>query len=154
MNRHLLSTTPDLRKVRPQSDIARRSPWVLLILCGVTLFPVYTSAQELPFTAEQSANGKTVYQEHCQLCHGNNLSNGQFGTPLRGSYFRKNWAGKTAAELLRFTREEMPPEAKGSLPDADYAAALAYILSRNDLLPGLKALPDDPATLQSVLLPW
>lgn len=112
------------------------------------------AAQEPAFTAEQAETGNAVYKEHCQLCHGTSLSNGQFGTPLRGSYFRKKWGGKSVGELLQFTLESMPPDNKGGLPAEHYAAALAYILSRNDIAAGTAALPADPAVLQDVPLPW
>lgn len=125
-----------------------------LTTLGLLLLSSYTLAQGPAFTATQAAQGKAVYGAHCQLCHGNNLSNGQFGTPLRGSYFRNKWAGKSLGELLQFTVTEMPPETKGSLPREDYAAVLAYILSRNALEAGDAALAPDPAALQSVLLPW
>lgn len=112
------------------------------------------AAQELSFTAEQAEAGNALYKESCQLCHGTSLSNGQFGTPLRGSYFRKKWGGKSVGELLQFTLESMPPDNKGGLPAEQYAAAVAYILSRNDIAPGSNALPADAAALQAVPLPW
>lgn len=126
----------------------------LLSLLGAAALSSLARGQAPAFTLEQAELGKAVYSAHCQLCHGNNLSNGQFGTPLRGSYFRKKWAGKSLGELLQFTLAEMPPETKGSLPREDYAAALAYILSRNDLEPGGTVLVSEPAALQDVLLPW
>jgi cytochrome c5 len=121
----------------------------LLLACCVQ-----ARAQDLSFTAEQAEAGNAVYRETCQLCHGSSLSNGQFGTPLRGSYFRKKWGGKTLGELLQFTLESMPPDNKGGLPHEQYAAALAYILSRNDVAPGASEMPADPQALQDVALPW
>ena len=126
----------------------------LLSLLGVAALSSLARGQAPAFTLEQAELGKAVYSAHCQLCHGNNLSNGQFGTPLRGSYFRKKWGGKSVGELLQFTLESMPPDNKGGLPAEQYAATLAYILSRNDIAPGSTALPADPAALQSVPLPW
>lgn len=121
---------------------------LLLICTGAS------QAQELSFSAEQVEAGTAVYKETCQLCHGTSLSNGQFGTPLRGNYFRKKWGGKSLGELLQFTLESMPPDNKGGLPAENYAAALAYILSRNDIVPGAAPMPVDPAALQNVPLPW
>lgn len=132
------------------------SPTLLRPLAALGLAALCSNvlAQAPAFTADQAELGKGVYREHCQLCHGNNLSNGQFGTPLRGTYFRKQWAGKSLGELLQFTVTEMPPETKGSLPREDYAAAVAYILSRNDVAAGEVALTADATVLQAVLLPW
>lgn len=130
--------------------LAVRLPAMLLLTAGTAC----ASAQELSFTQQQVDAGVEVYKATCQLCHGTSLSNGQFGTPLRGSYFRKKWGGKSVGELLQFTLESMPPDNKGGLPAEQYAAALAYILSRNDVSVGTDAMPADPALLQGTLLPW
>lgn len=111
-------------------------------------------SQELSFSAAQVEAGTAVYKESCQLCHGTSLSNGQFGTPLRGNYFRKKWGGKSLGELLQFTLESMPPDNKGGLPAEQYVAALAYILSRNEVAAGAMPMPADPTALQQVPLPW
>ncbi len=122
-----------------------------LLLTG-TVLPV--QAQELGFSIEQVEAGNAVYKETCQLCHGTTLGNGQFGTPLRGNYFRKKWGGKSLGELLQFTLESMPPDNKGALAPEQYAAAVAFILSQNDIAPGAAAMPADPTALQGVPLPW
>lgn len=124
-----------------------------ILIFGITA-SFNVAAEELSFTAAQVASGKTIYQEVCQLCHGTTLSNGQFGTPLRGSYFRNKWAGKSLGELLQFTLESMPPDNKGSLPPEQYAAALSYILSRNDLAPGASEMAINPEQLNGIMLPW
>jgi cytochrome c5 len=137
--------------------LTARISGMIRALAGTSLLLVCTSvlqAQELSFSAEQVEAGTAVYKETCQLCHGTSLSNGQFGTPLRGNYFRKKWGGKSLGELLQFTLESMPPDNKGGLPAENYAAALAYILSRNDIAAGAAAMPVDPAALQNVPLPW
>lgn len=122
----------------------------LLFVCGTG----HLAAQDLSFTAAQVEAGITTYKASCQLCHGTTMANGQFGTPLRGSYFRKKWAGKSVGELLQFTIDSMPPDNKGGLPPEQYAAVLAYVFSRNDLQPGTTDLSSDPSALTSVLLPW
>jgi len=133
------------------------TPKPLVSLAGVTLLlacALPVQGQSLSFSAEQVEAGSVVYKESCQLCHGTTLGNGQFGTPLRGNYFRKKWGGKSVGELLQFTQESMPPDNKGGLPAAQYAAAVAYILSRNDVQPGDSAMPSAAAQLQTVPLPW
>ncbi len=129
-------------------------PTIRLLTAGLLVGVLPAQAQELSFSAEQVEAGTAVYKETCQLCHGTSLSNGQFGTPLRGNYFRKKWGGKTLGELLQFTLESMPPDNKGGLPAEQYAAALAYILSRNEVAAGSTAMPADPLVLQAVPLPW
>lgn len=122
-----------------------------LLLCGSATL---VSAQEIRFSAAQVEAGIATYKETCQLCHGTTMANGQFGTPLRGSYFRKKWAGKSVGELLQFTLDSMPPDNKGGLAPEKYAAVLAYVFSRNELLPGETELSADPQALTSVMLPW
>ena len=100
-----------------------------LLLCGSATL---VSAQEIRFSAAQVEAGIVTYKETCQLCHGTTMANGQFGTPLRGSYFRKKWAGKSVGELLQFTLDSMPHDNKGGLAPEKYAAVLAYVFSRNE----------------------
>jgi len=126
--------------------------------CLAILLLIFRAATALAagpeFSAEQVATGQALYRENCQLCHGTSLANGQFGTPLRGSYFRNRWAGKSLGELLQFTIESMPPDRKGELPHEEYAALLAFILSRNELAEGEQIMPADSSALQDVILPW
>jgi len=135
--------------------IARKSSSILLLAMTMTIaIMLPASADEIQFTVEQAELGKEIYKETCQICHGTTLSNGQFGTPLRGSFFRNKWAGKTVGELFVFTTESMPPDNKGSLTPEQYAAALTYILSRNDLPAGTMALSADSHVLGNLMLPW
>ena len=110
--------------------------------------------QSLGFTQAQVDAGKALYQETCQICHGSSLANGQFGTPLRGNYFRNNWKGKSAGELMQFIYEKMPPDNLMSLAPAQYTAAVAYILSRNDIAAGEQMLGDDYHAARELALPW
>ena len=147
-----MTAAPSSSRLPPlMRRLAVRLPAALLLAAGLMST---SAAQELSFTQEQVDAGVEVYKATCQLCHGTSLSNGQFGTPLRGSYFRKKWGGKSVGELLQFTLESMPPDNKGGLPAEQYAAALAYILSRNDVGVGMTALPADPAQLNDTPLPW
>lgn len=132
----------------------------LLKLSSVTfaaciIFAPSTQAQEaIAFTAEQVANGESIYKETCQICHGNRLSNGQFGTPLRGSFFRNNWKGKTLGELVQNTYEKMPPDNVMSMSMQQYAEVVSFILSRNDIEPGDTPIEGHLESLNIVPLPW
>ena len=127
----------------------------ILSTLALLLASSFTSAQEsIPFTEDQVNNGQVIYSETCQICHGNRLSNGQFGTPLRGSFFRKNWAGKTLGELVRHTWEKMPPDNVESLTWDQVTDVLAFIFSRNDLVAGETAMTTDMETLATIPLPW
>jgi PQQ-dependent dehydrogenase (s-GDH family) len=92
------------------------------------------------FTAKQLADGKSSYQSNCAVCHGNTMTNGTFGTPLAGEYFKTKWSGKSVGALFQKSRT-MPPAAPRSLPDAVYANVVAYILSFNGHEPGDQAMP-------------
>ena len=111
-------------------------------------------AQDLPgFTQEQADAGRAAYRETCQICHGSTLANGQFGTPLRGSFFREKWKGKSVGELQQFMFEKMPPDKVMTLTPEQSANLLAFILSRNDLMPGTAPLSGDYSSQMALPLP-
>jgi PQQ-dependent dehydrogenase (s-GDH family) len=84
----------------------------------------------LQFTAEQAAKGKTAYNSNCAVCHGNTMTNGTFGPPLAGEYFRNKWLGMTVRRFYDHAKT-MPPSAPASLQDDAYADIVAYILEVN-----------------------
>ena len=98
----------------------------------------------------QVAAGKTAYDASCAVCHGSTLTNGTFATPLAGEYFKRQWSGRSVADLFEKSRTTMPPAAMGSLPAATYAAIVAYVLEVNGSAPGATALPADASRLS----PW
>jgi mono/diheme cytochrome c family protein len=112
------------------------------------------SAQELSFSQAQVDTGKALYKEVCQICHGSTLANGQFGTPLKGSFFQDKWKDKSVGELVAFVYEKMPPDKTMSLTEAQYLGAVAYILSRNDIAVSDKDMRADKKALQAAMLPW
>lgn len=94
------------------------------------------------FTAAQAERGRRAYESSCAVCHGNTLTNGTYGTPLAGPYFRTNWFGRTVRALFDKTRT-MPPSSPGSLPAETYADIVAYILEINGFASGNTALTAD-----------
>ncbi len=128
----------------------------MIVMAGsICLLPAAANAQDsIDFTAAQAESGKARYKEACQICHGSSLANGQFGTPLRGSFFRDKWKGKSLGELQQFLYEKMPPDKVMSLTPEQHSELLAYILSRNDMLPGQTALSGDIKNNNAVMLPW
>ena len=56
-----------------------------LVMC--LLLSPFSFAQEITFTSDQVERGNAIYVEHCQICHGTNLDNGQFATPIKGFFF-------------------------------------------------------------------
>jgi PQQ-dependent dehydrogenase (s-GDH family) len=93
------------------------------------------------FTLKQVNEGKKAYDGYCAVCHGSTLTNGTFGTPLGGEYFKGKWAGKPVSALFEKSRKTMPPASPGSLPASSYANIVAYILEVNGNNPGANELP-------------
>ena len=125
----------------------------VLLVCGNALAADTPAPTSPGYTREQAALGQQVYATHCAACHGENLDDGRFALPLRGTPFIRQWASRSVDELFDYTRTKMPPTAPGSLGDARYAQALAYLLQQNRLPAGDRELPTDSAALQSMRMP-
>ena len=123
-----------------------------LLILGNAMQPAL--AQEVTFTEDQVGTGAALYEEFCVECHGNNLDNGRFGTPLKGFFFENRWKGRSLGELARYTWEEMP-EGNGKYLNIDeYVALVAYILEANGLESSATPMSDDFTTLDGVTLPF
>jgi mono/diheme cytochrome c family protein len=130
-----------------------RQTALLGMLLLINALPGQARAQII-FTQEQVAGGRAIYREICQTCHGATLADGQFGTPLRGNFFRNKWAGMSLGELMQFMYEKMPPDNLESLSGEEIARLLAYIFSRNDMTAGDTPLSDDIQGQMETRLPW
>jgi mono/diheme cytochrome c family protein len=126
----------------------------LIILLSMCFSKALFAQESIQFTLEQANAGETLYKLNCQACHGNRLSNGQFGTPLVGSAFRKIWKGKSLGELLQHTWEKMPPDNMMSLTREQVTNLVAFIFFRNDLKPGETPMVSDPEQAADTFLPW
>ena len=98
------------------------------------------------YTTAQAARGKTAYATACAVCHGSNMTNGSYGTPLAGQYFKTKWTGRSVRALYDRARATMPPAAPGSLSPDAYADIVAHILETNGFKPGSAALQPGDAT--------
>jgi mono/diheme cytochrome c family protein len=103
------------------------------------------------YTKEQAEAGKVAYNANCAVCHGSTMTNGTFGTPLAGQYFKEQWTGKPASAFFTHAKT-MPPANPGSLPDATYANIVAYILETNGVPAGAKELPATPDALKALTI--
>ena len=110
---------------------------------GQPAAPIITGGIPPQFTAAQTAAGKTAYNASCAVCHGSTMTNGTFGTPLAGDYFKTAWFGRSVKALYDRAHKTMPPAAPASLPADTYANIVAYILEVNGLKAGNAKL--DPA---------
>jgi len=106
------------------------------------------------FTAAQAARGKTAYNASCAVCHGSTMTNGTFGTPLAGDYFRSKWSGQSVQALYDKSQKTMPPAAPGSLAASVYADVLAYVLEVNGYRPGSVPLAVGSVAAGKMVLSW
>ncbi len=111
------------------------------ISCGVVLL-VAQQGPAGPYTQEQAAAGRAVYQTNCVVCHAENLS-GREGPQLAGANFLAQWGDRTAGELVRYIQATMPPGA-AALPGDSYVNLAAFILDANSARAG-----DQPLTAAS-----
>jgi alcohol dehydrogenase (cytochrome c) len=93
-----------------------------------------------PFTAAQSAAGRTVYNANCSSCHLPNLTGSGDAPALTGTGFLSSWGDKTASEMIAFIRTTMPPGGGGRLAENDYINIAALIMETNGARAGTQAL--------------
>ena len=98
------------------------------------------------FTAAQAAAGKTAYNANCAVCHGGSMTDGTFGPPLAGEYFKDTWSGRTVRAFYDRAKA-MPPASPGSLPEDVYAEIVAYVLEVNGFQVGDTKLANGGAAL-------
>ncbi len=103
------------------------------------------------FTTEQARAGKTAYDSTCAVCHGSTMTNGTFGTPLAGEYFKNAWFGRSVRAFYDHTKA-MPPAAPASLPDDTYANIVAYVLDVNGFEPGTAELSPGGTELDNMTI--
>jgi len=112
------------------------------VACGVViLFAEFLLGQQPPagpYTQDQAAAGRAVYQTNCVVCHAENLS-GREGPQLAGANFLAQWGDRTAGELVRYIQATMPPGA-AALPADSYVNLAAFILDANSARAGNQPL--------------
>src|SRR5712691_5798042 len=92
--------------------VVRRSALLTAVVVGALggLWTVRAQSQGVPvFTATQSDEGRAAYAQNCASCHGENLDDGRFGPPLKGTEFLQKWSEKTLEDLFTLTSTKMPP---------------------------------------------
>ncbi len=117
----------------------------LLFACIGICFPaqaqsLFEKGSAPSFTASQAARGKTAYDNNCSSCHGANLDDGEFASPLKGVPFQKQWGPQSPAALFSYMMQKMPPAAPGAIGSQAYADLEAYILQANGVEAGTKEL--------------
>ena len=104
------------------------------------------------FSADQAAQGKTVFENKCVTCHGAELNGGEMAPALAGSSFVANWSGQSLDDLFTRIHTTMPANDPGSMNNAETAQVLAYILSFNQFPAGSAPLPTDDASLGQIAI--
>ena len=114
---------------------------------SVVMISAAHAAGQGPFTQQQAQDGETKFNNHCAQCHRPNLT-GALGPSLIDDKFKAKFAGKPVSELRQFIYDNMPQTAPKSLPDDQLNPITAWILSKNGVQPGDKALDKDSASAQ------
>jgi mono/diheme cytochrome c family protein len=110
------------------------------------------------YSEAQAARGKTVYKGPCGLCHGTRLNGApddndmRPAPPLARANFLRVWEGRSLGALYAYTKTTMPQANPGFLPDEDYAAIVAHMLSVTGAPPGESELPADVRALGHILI--
>jgi S-disulfanyl-L-cysteine oxidoreductase SoxD len=83
--------------------------------------------------SDQLAQGDKVWADSCTTCHGDSgEGKGEKNPALVGGKALGRF--KTGGELFEYVKEKMPKDGPGTLSDADYLAATAWLLSKNGKL--------------------
>ena len=104
------------------------------------------------YTADQVAQGKSLFADKCATCHGADLNGAEMAPALVGPTFLGDWIGQSADELFTRIHTTMPANDPGSLSNAQVTQVLAYILSANQFPAGSSALPSDDAGLSQIAI--
>lgn len=91
------------------------------------------------YSADQAAQGKALFAQKCQVCHGANLQGGA-GPALAGNQFFLRYQGKPLSALWSTIHTQMPLTAPGTLTAPQSLALVAYILQRNGFPAGPSAI--------------
>jgi PQQ-dependent dehydrogenase (methanol/ethanol family) len=117
--------------------------WLGALLAGLAASAAAAAlAASYSFAPSDVERGKAVYVQQCAACHGSDRS-GAGAPALGGVNFMGRWLGgiRTFGDFDHAIRA-MPKQAPGSLPDADYTALMAYLLSANGVLPSAPVKAD------------
>jgi alcohol dehydrogenase (cytochrome c) len=80
------------------------------------------------------------------------MTNGAYGTPLAGEYFKTKWSRRSVRAFYDRARTTMPPSQPGSLPADTYANIVAYILQVNGFKTGKAPLKAIGESLDKMVL--
>jgi len=102
------------------------------------------------YTKSQADRGKTLYENQCLECHGDDLEGDPENPPLTGPAFVYKWNSLTLGDLFERIHRDMPMDKPGTLTRQKAADLVAFLLSINKFPAGASELPADPAALHQV----
>jgi cytochrome c len=118
-------------RIRSQVIVGRCAAATLLLVAlgciGYAAEPTRVAA------ADPHAPGAADYAAHCAACHGDKLQGGVHATPLSGSVFDQNWAGKRARLLYSRIISTMPQNDPGTLTVEQAFSITLYVFSENGI---------------------
>src|SRR5580704_6507853 len=131
----------------PERNVRRFAICIAAATLGlsIAMFAAQQPARTGPFTADQAAAGRAIYQATCSTCHLPDLKGTFEAPPLAGANFLNTWRNRPASDLFTRIRNSMPITNPGSLSDQDAANLVAFILQANGAVAGAQTLT--PATI-------
>src|SRR5690348_16224360 len=105
--------------------------WATWIAYGATATRGLFDSGPVGFTAAQAQRGQVAYMKSCASCHGRQLTDGQFGPPVKGAAFRAHWSNQSPEALRALIVQRMPPANPASLDSRTYTDIEAYLLKEN-----------------------
>jgi cytochrome c len=127
---------------------------------GAAAEPAAPTGATVGSANDQAASGAKLYAANCASCHGDGGEGnanapavvGKTALPLDAPAPSKARKAQfhTAADVLHFVKENMPPKNPGSLSDEEYAAIIAFDLKANGVDLGGKRI--DATTASSFVL--
>jgi mono/diheme cytochrome c family protein len=123
----------------------------VLLLIATTLIvaaaaPARAQAPRVTYSEAQAERGMGLYDDICAGCHGDQLQgDGGHAPALTGADFEIKWMGKPVAAFWNYMTTKMPLDRPGELPAQTYADVFAYVLKKNEVLPGPAEFPPVPA---------
>lgn len=118
-------------RIRPQVILGGCAARALLLSCLAGI--AFAAEPSPPAAPDPHAPGAADYAAHCASCHGALLQGGVHASPLIGSVFDQNWAGKRARMLYSRIISTMPQNDPGTLSVQQALAITLYVFAANGI---------------------
>jgi mono/diheme cytochrome c family protein len=109
-----------------------------------------TKAADGMFTEAQATRGQLSYSKNCASCHLEDLRGEGFAPALVDRPFDDRWGYGSVGELFVSVQGTMPADRPKSLPAAEYADIVAYLLKANGYPAGQTELSHDANALKAL----